>query len=669
MRIVLESVATGFVTLVVYLLSFSRVVSGADDASTLVALSEGQISWTGGLWSPLSSLASAVPSGPLVLRIHLLNAVLAALSISLAVLVLRKASFSSIAAIGASLGLAFSYPLWSATSSASPGGATPAVILLFFAFFLLARQRPSWPTWVLTVVGFALLLTHLICLSLGNGLSFEDRVLRIPDTVFLDPSIPLAVLATVGVVVLYRRWRGDFWLWAPCLVLASLFVDKALMVTLSILPVATIIDVGGRYLPAPRLATVLLAAIAVGGAFVFNVNECFRRDDYVVRDYGVAVLASVPKEARIVASSSHQESLLRYFLEVRKEKEGVILEKALPERNRLTSDTPLFAVGYDLHNELSRYRAVPRGLVWQITRTSRDAGHLGSPWATAKFQNFSLGDPATFKQAIMREKNRVYFFEVAFSLVAAGDRQNQDAWIDVAYDSAKGVEELQALAQLIQQVSPENRSPVDLFQRVRALEPEHPAALRALAQIAFKAKDYKKAKKLVRETQLYHPREFPESYLLARIAEMEKDIDEAIRLYKRASLLDPDEHQPLRRLGLLHLRRGERKLAEDYFKKSLAVFPYQEDLKAFLPRGDLSEGTKARPGIPQPGVPRPGLRRPSLQQPRPLRPGYPGVPLPGQLPRVSGVGPQPGPRLPRVSGARPRLPAPGTKSRKESPEW
>lgn len=66
------------------------------------------------------------------------------------------------------------------------------------------------------------------------------------------------------------------------------------------------------------------------------------------------------------------------------------------------------------------------------------------------------------------------------------------------------------------------------------------------------------------------------TYDLAAKAERDGDLERALAEYGRAAAADSQDAEPLRRMGEIHLRRGERERACERFRQALRLLPSEE---------------------------------------------------------------------------------------------
>lgn len=393
----------------------------------------------------------------------------------------------------------------------------------------------------------------------------------------------------------------------------------------------------------------------------------------MVADYGSAVLGALPDDAKLVAPTKPQRDVLRYLLEVKRERPDVTLDTADSALDGTISTADLdeeqnrtFIAGFTNRGGLET-RTVPFGLAWKVIAPGRQTVPSGEPWDHIRFRDLSTSAPASLREAATRF-NRSFLVDLAVSRSFV-DEENAAVWLEVAVDLAEGSRECLALAKIVERQGLDTRLAETLYQRAHRVDPRSPAPLRGLARIAYREKDYARAKEIVAEIEERTRDDFDEIFLLAEITEAEGETEKAIELFRRALVKAPRDYRPSRRLGLLLQRTGDREEAYRQMEKSLALFPYQPDLTMHLeaagrrPRSQVTPGQPTRPGI-APGLPSipgmPGI--PGLpNSPGVPQPGFPRPGIPGTQPHVPGIPGLPGgmhPGVPRP-GSTPGIPPPG----------
>jgi len=663
-RMFLEALLASVLAFAAYLVSTPAAVGSAADARGILEVSRARgLDLFQGVWTIPAKAVLLVPAADPALRIHIFTAALAALGVGMAVLVLRKSSFSAPASLGAALAMAFAAPVWSSATVAGATCLTPALFLLAALFLLRKREAPGWNTRVPLIALLALFLLHLIFLFPGGGSGIQDRAALLPRRLFLDPSVPVGLAAGAGAFLFRRRIRGDFRLWIFLLVLALISTEGTLIAALLILPTAFLIEKALALLArAPRSSGWILPALAGAVPFGIHLGAHASWNDFTVQDYGEGVLASVPGDARLFAPSPHQYHLLAYLREVRGEGRGLELADALPPRGQLRLKAPTF-VGPRGRNAVSaEFETAASGPFFRLAYRGRMPPAGGDPWERFTMRNFDATDPGALIRA-STEGNRVYLYDLALAR-AFSDPGRAGDWIESARRLAGEAGELQRLGDVALELKMGKDLAGELYESARSMDPAYAAPRRALARMAFAARDDSGARALVEEIQEYTPGEFPEAFLLGEIAEAREDWTEAIARFREARTLNPHDYRPSRHLGLIFHKRGDRELALVYLEESLSIFPYQEDLRLIVdPTGKrlgrtndpqvLRPGEAPRPpspwdhlppGIRPPGAGRPGSGLPGLPgtSPRPSIPGLPGLPSPG------------------IPGTRPNFPNPQT---------
>jgi len=114
---------------------------------------------------------------------------------------------------------------------------------------------------------------------------------------------------------------------------------------------------------------------------------------------------------------------------------------------------------------------------------------------------------------------------------------------------------------------------IPYFRKYAALRPDDFRGSFGVGIAAFKAHDFVTARAELGPAAARPETAASANYFLARMAREENDLEEALRLARKATLADPRYPEPYAELGLLHLRRKEMAEAEEALRRCLELDP------------------------------------------------------------------------------------------------
>jgi tetratricopeptide (TPR) repeat protein len=114
---------------------------------------------------------------------------------------------------------------------------------------------------------------------------------------------------------------------------------------------------------------------------------------------------------------------------------------------------------------------------------------------------------------------------------------------------------------------------VPFFQKYSELRPGDPRGSFGAGIAAYKGGDFVLARAELSKAAAHRETAAGANYFLARIARDENDLEEALRLARKAVEAKPDYPDPYAELGLLHLRKREIEKAEEALRRCLELDP------------------------------------------------------------------------------------------------
>jgi tetratricopeptide (TPR) repeat protein len=170
------------------------------------------------------------------------------------------------------------------------------------------------------------------------------------------------------------------------------------------------------------------------------------------------------------------------------------------------------------------------------------------------------------------ENARVHFF---FGMVCVNLDLGAEAY-DALLEAVRLEPDNPAFNYAMGAVALQRRDPAEAipyFRKYTALRPDDFRGSFGVGIAAFKAHDFVTAR-----AELVPAADRPETaasanYFLARMAREENDLEEALRLARKATLADPRYPEPHAELGLIYLRRKEVALSEEALRRCLELDP------------------------------------------------------------------------------------------------
>jgi tetratricopeptide (TPR) repeat protein len=114
---------------------------------------------------------------------------------------------------------------------------------------------------------------------------------------------------------------------------------------------------------------------------------------------------------------------------------------------------------------------------------------------------------------------------------------------------------------------------IPFFQKYSELRPGDPRGSFGAGIAAYKAGEFATARAELAKAAANRETTAGANYFLARIARDENDLEEALRLARKAVEAKPDYPDPYAELGLLHLRKREIEKAEEALRRCLELDP------------------------------------------------------------------------------------------------